>query len=140
MYKCFLCRQLPLIAALLKGKTQFSFGEMRHKNYLLLFTHILGLMETLQPHIFRKEQTALVGIIESYFSLILVSNLLLFIYILYILGLMETLQPHIFHKEQTALVGIIESYFSLMSMDYCVAWEAKWPTGITLSGVRLSVW
>ncbi|XP_061168184.1 integrator complex subunit 1-like [Saccostrea echinata] len=63
-------RQLPLIAALLKGKTQFTFGEMRHKNYLLLFTHVLGLMETLQPHIFRKDYTALADVIDSYFSLI----------------------------------------------------------------------
>ncbi|XP_056018068.1 integrator complex subunit 1-like isoform X2 [Ostrea edulis] len=63
-------RQLPLIAALLKGKTQFTFGEMRHKNYLLLFTHILGLMETLQPHIYRRDYTALADVIHSYFSLI----------------------------------------------------------------------
>ncbi|KAK3090472.1 hypothetical protein FSP39_012133, partial [Pinctada imbricata] len=63
-------RQLPLIAALLKGKTQFTFGEMRHKNYLLLFTHILGLMETLQPHIFNSEYSSMQSIIESYFSLI----------------------------------------------------------------------
>lgn len=63
-------RQLPLIAALLKGKTQFTFGEMRHKNYLLLFTHVLGLMETLQPHIYRRDYSAMADIIDSYFSLI----------------------------------------------------------------------
>lgn len=63
-------RQLPLIAALLKGKTQFTFGEMRHKNYLLLFTHVLGLMETLQPHIYRRDYSSMADIIDSYFSLI----------------------------------------------------------------------
>ncbi|XP_022317209.2 integrator complex subunit 1-like [Crassostrea virginica] len=63
-------RQLPLIAALLKGKTQFTFGEMRHKNYLLLFTHVLGLMETLQPNIYRRDYPALADIIDSYFLLI----------------------------------------------------------------------
>lgn len=66
-------RQLPLIAALLKGKTQFTFGEMRHKNYLLLFTHVLGLMETLQPHIYRRDYSSMADIIDSYFSLIGVS-------------------------------------------------------------------
>ena len=43
---------------------------MRHKNYLLLFTHVLGLMETLQPHIYRRDYPALADIIDSYFLLI----------------------------------------------------------------------
>lgn len=64
------CRQLPLIAALLKGKTDFKFGEMRHKNYVLLFTHIQALLENLQPHVFYKDMTSLEDIIGSYFSLI----------------------------------------------------------------------
>lgn len=69
----FLYRQLPLIAAQLKGKSQFSFGEMRHKNYIHLFVHILGLLEALQPHIFRKEYKALEDVLECYFSLLAVS-------------------------------------------------------------------
>lgn len=73
LMETFHFRQLPLIAALLKGKTQFTFGEMRHKNYLLLFTHVLGLMETLQPHIYRRDYSAMADIIDSYFSLIGVS-------------------------------------------------------------------
>ncbi|XP_071131635.1 integrator complex subunit 1-like isoform X1 [Mytilus edulis] len=65
-----LLRQLPLIAALLKGKTEFKFGEMRHKNYVTMFTHVQALLENLQPHVFSKDLTALEDIIGSYFSLI----------------------------------------------------------------------
>lgn len=65
-----LLRQLPLIAALLNGKTEFKFGEMRHKNFLLMFTHMQALLENLQPHVFHKDLTALEDIIGSYFSLI----------------------------------------------------------------------
>ncbi|XP_064607195.1 integrator complex subunit 1-like [Liolophura sinensis] len=63
-------RQLPMLAALLKGRTQFTFGEMRHRNYLLFFTHVLGLLELLQPHIFRKEFTALEDLLGLFFDLI----------------------------------------------------------------------
>lgn len=59
-----------MLAALLKGRTQFTFGEMRHRNYLLFFTHVLGLMELLQPHIFRKEFTALEDLLALFFDLI----------------------------------------------------------------------
>ncbi|VDI25204.1 integrator complex subunit 1 [Mytilus galloprovincialis] len=65
-----LLRQLPLIAALLKGKTEFKFGEMRHKNYVTMFTHVQALLENLQPHVFSKDLIALEDIIGSYFSLI----------------------------------------------------------------------
>ncbi|GAB1607705.1 integrator complex subunit 1 [Argonauta hians] len=63
-------RQLPLIAALLQGKTHFTIGEMRSRNYLLLFSYVLGLLEFLEPHIFRKDHTALNDVLEAYFSLI----------------------------------------------------------------------
>ncbi|CAL1532926.1 unnamed protein product [Lymnaea stagnalis] len=62
-------RQLPLIGAILSGQTQFTTGEMRHTNRFLLFTHVLGLIELLQPHIFRHEHTGLEDILESFFSL-----------------------------------------------------------------------
>jgi hypothetical protein len=65
---------LPLIAALLNGKTEFKFGEMRHKNFLLMFTHMQALLENLQPHVFHKDLAALEDIIGSYFSLIEVSG------------------------------------------------------------------
>ncbi|KAL5018222.1 hypothetical protein ScPMuIL_003944 [Solemya velum] len=63
-------RQMPMLAALLKGKTDFTTGEMKHKNYTLMFIHILGLLELLQPHIFRKDLTSLPEIIDAYFTLI----------------------------------------------------------------------
>ncbi|OWF40859.1 integrator complex subunit 1-like [Mizuhopecten yessoensis] len=64
-------RQLPMMNALLKGKTQFKIGQLRHHNYLQLFTHILGLMEAMQPLVFRREYTASHSdILESYLSLL----------------------------------------------------------------------
>ncbi|KAK7506750.1 hypothetical protein BaRGS_00002225 [Batillaria attramentaria] len=62
-------RQLPLLAAVLGGRTQLSLGEMRHRNLLLLFTHVLGLLELLQPHIFSRQHSALSSILESFFAL-----------------------------------------------------------------------
>ncbi|ELT96897.1 hypothetical protein CAPTEDRAFT_224526 [Capitella teleta] len=46
-------RQLPMMAAQLQGRSQFAFHEMRQNNHLLLFTHVLGVMELLQPIIFQ---------------------------------------------------------------------------------------
>ncbi|XP_060071544.1 integrator complex subunit 1-like [Ylistrum balloti] len=64
-------RQLPMMSALLKGKTQFKIGQLRHHNYLQLFTHILGLMEAMQPLVFRRDYTASHSdILESYMSLL----------------------------------------------------------------------
>ncbi|CAG5115061.1 unnamed protein product, partial [Candidula unifasciata] len=63
-------RQLPLIGAILCGQTQFSSREMRHTNRFLLFTHVLGFLELLQPHVFRQEYTGLMEILDSFFSLL----------------------------------------------------------------------
>ncbi|XP_033752257.1 integrator complex subunit 1-like [Pecten maximus] len=64
-------RQLPMLSALLKGKTQFKIGQLRHRNYLQLFTHILGLLEAMQPLVFRRDYSASHSdILESYVSLL----------------------------------------------------------------------
>ncbi|KAK7113352.1 integrator complex subunit 1-like isoform X2 [Littorina saxatilis] len=62
-------RQLPLLAAVLGGRTQLTMGEMRHRNLLLMFTQILGLLELLQPHIFHRQHTSLASILQTYFTL-----------------------------------------------------------------------
>ncbi|BFZ03172.1 hypothetical protein BsWGS_06208 [Bradybaena similaris] len=63
-------RQLPLIGAILCGQTHFTSREMRHANRFLLFTHILGFLELLQPHVFSQEYTGLTEILDSFFSLL----------------------------------------------------------------------
>ncbi|XP_069125387.1 integrator complex subunit 1-like [Argopecten irradians] len=64
-------RQLPMMSALLKGKTQFKLGQLRHRNYLQLFTHILGLLEAMQPLVFRRDYSASHSdILESFISLL----------------------------------------------------------------------
>ncbi|KAK2152727.1 hypothetical protein LSH36_320g00001 [Paralvinella palmiformis] len=64
-------RQLPMISALLQSRAQFSFGEVKHRNHLLLYTHILGILEFLQPYIFYREYYKTLDIIfKSFFELI----------------------------------------------------------------------
>jgi integrator complex subunit 1 len=47
-----------LIAASLKGRTQYEFSFFRSRNHMTLFTMSLGIMELLVPYIFRPEHTA----------------------------------------------------------------------------------
>jgi integrator complex subunit 1 len=76
-------RQLPLLAAVLGGRTQLTIGEMRHRNLLLLFTHVLGLLELLQPQIFHRNHTSLPAILQAYFSLFRVSFGVLILLVLF---------------------------------------------------------
>ena len=48
-------RNLPLIAAALKGRTEYDFSFFRSRNHLTLYSMTLGLMDLLRPHIFRAE-------------------------------------------------------------------------------------
>ena len=61
------------MVALLKGKTQFTFPEFRQRNFLSLYTYVLGILELLQPSIFHKEYEVLNDILEEYFNMIKVS-------------------------------------------------------------------
>ncbi|ESO87352.1 hypothetical protein LOTGIDRAFT_107278 [Lottia gigantea] len=63
-------RLLPMIAALLQGRTALNFTEFRNQNYLLLFSHVLGILDILQPHIFNCQISALQLIYDAYFNLI----------------------------------------------------------------------
>ena len=63
------CRQLPLFAAVLGGRSQLSLAEMMHRNLLQLFTHVLGILELLQPHVFHHRHTALPTILLAFFHL-----------------------------------------------------------------------
>ena len=56
---------------MLQGRAQFTFGEMRHRNHILLYTHVLGILELLQPFIFLEEYTtAFSSALAAYFELI----------------------------------------------------------------------
>ena len=48
-------RNLPLIAASLRGRTQYDFAFFRSRNYMTLYNMMLGLMELLSPFIFSPE-------------------------------------------------------------------------------------
>ena len=61
------------MAAVLGGRTQLTIGEMRHRNLLLLFTHVLGLLELVQPHVFHRQHSSLASILHAYFCLFRVS-------------------------------------------------------------------
>ncbi|XP_019614901.1 PREDICTED: integrator complex subunit 1-like [Branchiostoma belcheri] len=69
VHPALLLRQLPMIAALLRGRVHLNFDEFFHRHHFLFFTHVLGLLELLVPHVFRKEHV-LEDVLESYFDLL----------------------------------------------------------------------
>ncbi|XP_073071026.1 integrator complex subunit 1 isoform X2 [Manis javanica] len=67
-----LLRHLPMIAALLHGRTHLNFQEFRQQNHLTFFLHVLGLLELLQPQVFQSEhQGALWDCLRSFLHLLL---------------------------------------------------------------------
>ncbi|XP_069342753.1 integrator complex subunit 1 isoform X3 [Eulemur rufifrons] len=67
-----LLRHLPMVAALLHGRTHLNFQEFRQQNHLTFFLHVLGLLELLQPLVFRGEhQRALWDCLRSFVRLLL---------------------------------------------------------------------
>lgn len=70
------CRHLPMVAALLHGRTHLNFQEFRQQSHLVFFLHVLGLLELLQPQVFRSEhQGALWDCLLSFVRLLLVRAL-----------------------------------------------------------------
>ncbi|XP_027623842.1 integrator complex subunit 1 isoform X2 [Tupaia chinensis] len=67
-----LLRHLPMIAALLHGRTHLNFQEFRQQNHLTFFLHVLGVLELLQPQVFQDEhQGALWDCLLSFIRLLL---------------------------------------------------------------------
>lgn len=67
-------RQLPMIAASLKGRTHLDFSVFKSRNHLNLFVQILGVVELLQPALFEEDyRHGLEGVLMAYFSLFRVS-------------------------------------------------------------------
>ncbi|KAK3607441.1 hypothetical protein CHS0354_035142 [Potamilus streckersoni] len=113
-------RQLPVIAAFLKGKSQFSFAEMRHRNYLMTFTHVLGLLELLEPQIFQQDNQALEDVLDAFFSLMQVHGLeqkqlapliMKFVIFLHKFGSYEPQRGAAFLQKHVDLLGAISSQY-----------------------------
>ncbi|XP_049555908.1 integrator complex subunit 1 isoform X1 [Orcinus orca] len=67
-----LLRHLPMIAALLHGRSHLNFQEFRQQSHLTFFLHVLGILELLQPHVFQSEhQGALWDCLLSFLRLLL---------------------------------------------------------------------
>ncbi|KAL8175377.1 UNVERIFIED_CONTAM: Integrator complex subunit 1, partial [Gekko kuhli] len=67
-----LLRHLPMIAALLHGRVHLNFQEFRQQNHLAFFSHVLGILELLQPRVFQSEhQGALWDCLLSFIHLLL---------------------------------------------------------------------
>ena len=65
---CF--RNLPLIAASLHGRTHFDYSFFRSRNHMTFYVKMLGLLELLQPHVFRPEhKEALHDALTCYFDM-----------------------------------------------------------------------
>lgn len=67
-------RQLPMLAGALQGQAIGSFAEIKHKNQLFLFTHVLGILELLQPYLFHAHyEKPFSDVLQCFFHLIRVS-------------------------------------------------------------------
>ncbi|XP_055984334.1 integrator complex subunit 1 isoform X1 [Sorex fumeus] len=66
-----LLRHLPMMAALLHGRTHLNLQELRQQGHLSFFLHVLGLLELLQPQVFQSEhQGALWDCLRSFIGLL----------------------------------------------------------------------
>lgn len=69
-----LLRHLPMIAALLHGRVHLNFPDFRQQNHLTFFTHVLGILELLQPQVFNAEHQqplwdcllSIIGLLQSH--------------------------------------------------------------------------
>ncbi|XP_048575697.1 integrator complex subunit 1 [Nematostella vectensis] len=51
-----LLRHLPMIAGLLRGRVHLNSKEFNSQQHLLFFSHMLGIMDLLRPHIFTRDK------------------------------------------------------------------------------------
>jgi len=71
-----------MLSALLQGRAQFSFSEVRSRNHILLYTHVLGLVDLLQPQVFQLQySTAFESLLHAYFDLLIVRDPVLSVFI-----------------------------------------------------------
>lgn len=74
VHPVLILRQLPMIAASLKGRTHLDFSVFKSRNQLNLFTQILGVIELTESSVFNSEyKDGLEGVLMAYFSLFRVS-------------------------------------------------------------------
>ena len=60
-----------MLSALLQGRAQFTFTELRSRNHIVLYSHVLGLVDLLQPRIFQPHySTAFESLLHAYFDLL----------------------------------------------------------------------
>jgi len=68
-----LLRHLPMIAAQLRGRVHLKSKEFTNQQHLLVFSHVLALLDLLRPHIFNQDkliQDGLRDTLDAYFALI----------------------------------------------------------------------
>ena len=64
-------RNLPLVAASLKGRTEYEFSFFRSRNHMTLYNISLGVLELLKPYVFRPEYAdALDSALKCYFDMV----------------------------------------------------------------------
>eukprot|EP00095_Tigriopus_kingsejongensis_P002565 maker-scaffold2547_size14626-snap-gene-0.4 protein:Tk02565 transcript:maker-scaffold2547_size14626-snap-gene-0.4-mRNA-1 annotation:"integrator complex subunit 1-like" len=64
-------RNLPLMAASLKSRTEFDFSFFRSRNHMTLYSIVMGLLELLKPYVFRPEyEKPLQAALTCYFDMV----------------------------------------------------------------------
>ena len=56
-----------MMSSLLRGRTHLESGVFRHRNHVVLFAKMLGVLELLQPQVYLSQhRPALLDILDSY--------------------------------------------------------------------------
>ncbi|XP_033109193.1 integrator complex subunit 1-like isoform X2 [Anneissia japonica] len=70
VHPILMLRQLGMISVLCQGRTNVSFHEFRNRGLTVFFMNILGLMELLEPQLFKQDVNAFHSILDAYFGVI----------------------------------------------------------------------
>ncbi|XP_031573151.1 integrator complex subunit 1-like [Actinia tenebrosa] len=62
-----LLRHLPMIACLLRGRVHLTSKEFSNQQHLLLFSHVLGILDLVRPHVFIEDKCIEDGLEETLF-------------------------------------------------------------------------
>ncbi|XP_046854864.1 integrator complex subunit 1-like [Xenia sp. Carnegie-2017] len=116
-------RYLPVISSLVRGRTHLTSKQFYGQNHFLFFTHILGLLESLRPHIFdtvKFIEDGLNDALDSFLDLVLSQCLKQKERASFVTKLVEFLQQYLTHNPSGSLKYLHTKMDALMdlSLDY----------------------
>jgi integrator complex subunit 1 len=122
-------RQLPMITAILQGRASFTFPEVRHRNHIVLYKYILGLLELLQPYIFQRQYSDFPATLAAIFELFKIHGLKQHPLFPLLSKFVFMLHNFLSHDSNRA-VKLLHQYVPLLS-----AFSEKYPEFVTLKSL-----